>query len=339
MIRLEQVIKVVKAILDACAEETRGRPRPPKPGKPFTYAPADIVLICLLQRLKGWSVNHTHQKLTDSADDTWRRLLGLTCADIPGRRWLNELQSHPVIQALRQQVYRRLRRQLLDSVDLSTLAVDLTPIEVDPAWDELAAWGYTSDDEPFYGYKVHLLCSADGLPLAIRVTRADGHELNEVCPLFAEAEALLGAETERVAYILGDAAYDAEAVYDDAHTHLDARFQADANRRNAAVTQADLSQMTPEIAARLADHPRRQQALYQRYQDDGRTRHKQRTMVEELFGMLKQLMPNFEDLQWFQAGIRRVRNHFRWLFCAFLAILARNVQQNDRFLAIKMVID
>ena len=141
-----------------------------------------------------------------------------------------------------------------------------------------------------------------------------------------------------MAFALGDAAYDANGVYDAAQEHLGAHFQADANRRNAAVSEEELREMSPQTAQQLATRPRRQQALLARYSPAGKERHKQRTIVEDLFGILKELMPAFTDLKWYQAGIRRVREHFRWLFLAFVAILCRNQAPDEPFLGIKMVV-
>lgn len=338
MVRLEQIVDMIKDIVRICQNETRGRPAEPKPGAPSTYARPDIVLIFLLKTLKGWSVNHTHKKLVDDIDSTWRDLLGLTTDELPSRRWLNDLKDHADVKRWRRRIFRRLGRRLLQDVDLETLAVDLTPIEVNLEWDHLASWGYTSDEEAFYGYKLHLLCTADGLPLALRVTRADGHELNEVIPLFKEAERLLGQEAARVAHILGDAAYDANDVYEGANEHLDAQFQADANRRNADVSDEAIQEMTRETAQQLATHPERQQGLLTRYSEEGKERHEQRTTIEEIFGICKDLMPNFTDLKWYQAGIRQVREHFRWTLFAFVTILARNKEHDESFLGIKMVV-
>lgn len=336
MKRLEQIVELVKDVLKAIEHERRGRPHCAQQGCPPTYPTSNMLLIFLLKSLKNWSVNHTYNKLTDEVDATWRSLLGLTLDDLPSRRWLNELETHPRLRRLRDQVHRRLLRRLLDQVDLKTLAVDLTDVPVHPEWDELTNWGYTSDDEAFYGYKVHVLYTGDGLPLAVRVTRANGHELNEVGPLLKQTNRLLGSSIAQVDHVLGDAAYDANAVYDDAVAYLEASFQADANRRNADVSDKEIQQMTPEIAKKLATHPRRQQALLERYSDTGKERHKQRTIAEELFGILKTIMPGFTDLSWWQAGIRRVRHHFRWVFFAFVSVLARNLDHDEPMLAIKM---
>ncbi len=206
MVRLGQVIMIVKEMLAECEAEPRGRPAQPRVGAPPTYSDGLIVLILVLKTLKHWSIHHTYRKLADPVDATWRDLLELRREELPSRRTLQERQYSRYVKRLRQQVWRRVRRRLLAVVDLSTLVVDLTAIEVDRSWDEHAAWGYTSDDNAFYGYQLHLLCTTDGLPLAIRVTRGNGHELNEVCPLFKEAAHLLGQQSDLVEYVLGDAA-------------------------------------------------------------------------------------------------------------------------------------
>lgn len=338
MIRLKQIMDIVKQILSECQAEKRGRPARTKQGAPVSYSRHDVLLILLLKALKGWSINHTHRKLVDDLDASWREMLRLQPEEIPSRRWLNELAQHQAVKALRKRVMHRLQRRLLSHIDLTTLVVDLTPIEVQEAWDKLTNWGRTSDEESFYGYKLHLLCTADGLPLAIRVTRANGHELNEVIPLFKEAAYHLGQATEEVDFVLGDAAYDANDVYDGAQEHLTAQLQADVNRRNAHVSDQAIRHMTPETARQLASHQPRQQALLRRYSAKGKQRQAQRTIIEELFGILKELLPAFTDLKWYQAGIRRVREHFRWLFFAFVAILVRNHSHHEPFLGIKMVV-
>ena len=338
MKRLEQIIELVKEIVTASHQERRGRPRKAKQGRPFKYDLGKMVLIFLLKSLKNWSINHTHKKLTDEIDGTWRQMLGVSREELPSRRWLNELWSHRRIQALRQQIHRRLLRRMLTQVDLETLAVDLTNLPVDPAQDALAAWGYGSDDKAFYGYKIHVLCSGDGLPLAVRLTRANGHELNEVVPLLRETGALLGRTMGVVNHVLGDAAYDANRIYDQTYQHLEANFRADANRRNANVSDDDIQQMSPDVAQRIAKHPRRRQALLERYSTAGKERHRRRTIIEELFGVLKELMPGFTEFGWHQVGLQRLHHHFRWLFFAFVAILARNRLHQESLLAIKMTV-
>ncbi len=97
--------------------------------------------------------------------------------------------------------------------------------------------------------------------------------------------------------------------------------------------------MSDDTIEKVATHPARQAGLRVRYSEAGRQRHQQRAMVEELFGIGKDLFPGFADLQWFQAGVRRVREHFRWVLCAFTLVLLRNLRHDEPFLGLKMVLD
>ncbi|MDQ4075372.1 MAG: hypothetical protein M3220_03905 [Chloroflexota bacterium] len=62
--------------------------------------------------------------------------------------------------------------------------------------------------------------------------------------------------------------------------------------------------MRDDTIEKVATHPSRQQGLRAGYSKQGRQRHQQRSIVQELFGSAKAFFPGFADLRWLQTGIR-----------------------------------
>jgi hypothetical protein len=65
-------------------------------------------------------------------------------------------------------------KPLLNCRNLGLLAIDMTDLPRDLK-DKLANWGVCGKG-PFYGYKIHLIVTKDGVPLAFVVTKANKTE-------------------------------------------------------------------------------------------------------------------------------------------------------------------
>src|SRR5690606_6795825 len=74
------------------------------------------------------------------------------------------------VRRLRTRLWRKLRRRSLRQGDLRVLTIDMTDLPVPlRRKDPDATWGATSKGK-FFGYKLHLVISRTGFPLAFRVT-------------------------------------------------------------------------------------------------------------------------------------------------------------------------
>ena len=101
---------------------------------------------------------------------------------------------------------------LLNCRNLGLLAIDMTDLPRDLK-DRLANWGVCGKGL-FYGYKIHLIVTRDGVPLAVVVTKANQTKLNgadgdraPAQPVAATADGgAVGAAL--FCYAVADAAYD-----------------------------------------------------------------------------------------------------------------------------------
>lgn len=124
-----------------------------------------------------------------------------------------ERSHNPQVRAWEERLYRRLLRLLLNARNLGLLAIDMTDLPRDLG-DRLANWGVCGKGK-FYGYKLHLIVTRDGVPLAVMATRANRTEPG-VTPQLLKGlrQQLTSTQLERLRFVVADAAYDTHRVYD-----------------------------------------------------------------------------------------------------------------------------
>jgi hypothetical protein len=269
--------------------------------------------------LKGWSLAELHRRLTAYRDPCWRRLLGLPYRKIPAYSTLVERSHHSRVKAWERRLYRRLLSSLLNGRNLGLLAVDMTDLPQDLR-DRLAHWGVCGKGK-FYGYKLHLLTTRDGVPLAVVATRANRTEPTVTGSLLRHLRChLTEGQLERLRFAVADAAYDTHGVYD-SFAELRAQLIAVPNPRKNAELKGPLARATRRELRERGRARDRGILLY--HSCRGRKLHRERIIVDQVFGQLKGPL-RLGELPWWVRGVRWVQERAERAVLAFVAILAVN---------------
>lgn len=273
----------------------------------------------LLSTLKGWSLAELHRRLTAYRNPRRRRLLGLPYRQIPAYSTLGERSHHPHVKAWERRLYRRLLSSLLNGRNLGLWAVDMTDLPRDLR-DHPADWGVCGKGK-FYGYKLHLLTTRDGVPLAVVATRANRTEPTVTDSLLRRLRRHLTQEhLELLRFAVADAAYDPHRVYD-SFTELEAQLIAVPNPRKNAKLKGPLARATRRELRERGRARDRGILLY--HSRRGRELHRQRMVVDQVFGQLKEQL-QLGELPWWVRGVRRVQERAERAVLAFVAILSTN---------------
>lgn len=175
MSNLERLFEKVKGVMEAALSEKRGRPEKHKPGRPLAdHHAAQTVIMLLLGTLKGWSLLQLQQRLSVYHDPQWRRVCGVSYTEVPAYSTLVYRSHHSQVKRWQERLYRRMLSVLLNCRNLGLLALDMTDLPRDLK-DKLANWGMCSKGY-FYGYKLHLIVTRDGVPLAVLASKANRTE-------------------------------------------------------------------------------------------------------------------------------------------------------------------
>ena len=251
-------------------------PHEPRLGRPRRYDTWQLVRLWLLAVLAGWSVRQLCLKLADRQVRAYLRRYVKLPPQVPDRRTLDRrFAQADFLEALRL-LFQELacRLSLCRPGDLRRLAIDFTDLPVRVRYDPEAAYGYTSKGR-FYGYKLHLVVSRRGSLLAYRLATANHHGL-----LVAEE---MVPDLERFAhlidFLLGDAGYDGKVLHELVHRELKAMLLAPANPR---------WNKQPPQTFDLATARGRALAFLQTAK--GRKLYRQRTIIEQVNGQLKDVL-------------------------------------------------
>lgn len=308
MSSLDHLFQRVKSVVKEAMDEKRGRPRKPKQGgQPLSdEAAVQTVLMLLLATLKGWSWRILHQRLTAYHQPRWRCLCGIPHSQIPAYNTLTWRAHHRRVKAWQGRLYRRLLTPLLNCCNLGLLAVDMSDLPSDLR-DSLANWGFCGKGR-FHGYKLHLIVTRDGVPLAVVATRANLTEPMVNDRLIKQLRRNLTEEQlERLCYAVADAGYDTNEVYE-GFEGLKAELIAAVNPRNDARLKGGLTRRTRR---ELRERDRARDRGILRYRSArGRELYRERIVVEQVLDQVKNgLMPKERDgdgLPWWIRGVRKV---------------------------------
>lgn len=136
--------------------------------------------------------------------------------------------------------------------------------------DHLANFGVCSK-VLFYGYKLHLITTIDGIPISFFVTKANARESSITDKLFARCKRSLTKKQ------LDYSAYDSNKVYQEADDYLSAQLIAPPNPRNNRHTKLMLKlRSTPRDIGIL---------LY--LSSKGKKKYKKRIILEQSFDQIK----------------------------------------------------
>jgi len=233
MSSLDKLLEKVKQVMEEALAEKAERSEKRKRGRPLSdRQAAQTVIMLLLGTLKGWSLLQLQERLSEYHDPRWRRLCGLPLCEVPPYSTLAYRSHHPKVKRWQERLYCRMLKVLLNCRNLGLLAIDMTDLPRDLK-DKLANWGVCGRGL-FYGYKLHLIVTRDGVPLATVATRANKTEPTVTEHLLKRLRRRLTVEQlERLAYAVADAAYDTVKVYE-SFAQLEAQLIAAVNPRNNA---------------------------------------------------------------------------------------------------------
>jgi len=275
----------------------------------------------LLGAIRGWSLNLLHQKLTAYHDPTYRQLLGIKLSQIPSRRTLNNHSHHPAVKSFLEKILRRLLVRLLTSRNLSLIALDMTDLPRSHK-DHLAKWGATSEDEVFWGYKLHLIVTRDGVIIAFFLTTAEKREAKITKKLFNQVRRRISKRRRRRMRVgVGDEGYDTLEVYELAFAKLGIRMIIPPNPRRGADMRLELSQ---KQKGKLRERgSRRDKGILEYGTRRGKWLYSKRVVIEEVIEQLKHSL-GFEKLPKHLKGVRRITEYIQRKIVAFNAILLCN---------------
>jgi hypothetical protein len=321
MDRLHQLFANIKTLFAQAKNENRGRPRKKTRGRPFSDEMAiQTALIVLLATLKGWKIRQTHSNLT-GRDPTWRRLLGIQLSEIPPRRTLSRRWNHPFVRHWQQRITKRMFRQLLNQRNLYVVSIDMSDIPVD-LHDTLANWGVCGKGY-FYGYKLHLVVTRDGIPLGLVVTKANRRETNVTDGLLAQvAQALTDEHIDSLVFLMGDKAYDSNPAADQTKKHLSAQIIAPVNPRNSQELKGEITTQTKKKLKERGTNRDKAILLYESARGK-RLFRKCRVIIEQVIDQLKDDL-RLDRLPYWVRGVRKVYNRAKNAVFAYVCILYCN---------------
>lgn len=187
--------------------------------------------------------------------------------------------------------------------EVRVVAMDLTRLESRRGRDSKAAWGMDSRGF-FWGYKLGLITSQQGIILGLTLMRANRTEFNVNTQLIRKAketiETAFGAMP--VEYLVCDAGFDGEKTYRASHEHLKAPALCPPRRKRRAKAKQ----------ARAIDRDARKRTPF-RYQDhqlwetpEARQIFQRRTVIEQVNGQLKEAPFRIDEIPRRQRGVRRL---------------------------------
>lgn len=326
---LDHLFQRVKSVVSNAMAENRGRPQKrSQGGQPLNdQAAAQTVLMLLLATLKGWSWGILHRQLTAYRHPRWRRLLDTRLSEIPAYNTLTWRAHHTRVKAWQKRIYRRLLGPLLNCRNLGLLAIDLSDLPSDLR-DRLANLGVCGKG-PFYGYKLHLIVTRDGVPLAIVATRAN---LTEPCVtnrLLRQLRRHLNREQlERLRYAVADAGYDTTGIYESFEV-LEAALIAAVNpRRDERLKQAEAKgklSLSHQTRRELKERDSaRDRGILRYHSARGQALHDERVVVEQVIEQIKNDLwergRGGSLVPWWLRGVRKVQEAADRALLALVAI-------------------
>jgi len=323
MSSLVHLFRRVKSVVREAMAENRGRPpKRSKGGQPLSnQAAVQTVLMLLLATLKGWSWATLHRQLTLYHHPCWRDLVSIPRSQIPAYNTLTWRAHHPRVKAWQQRIYCRLLGPLLNCRNLGLLAVDMSDLPSDLK-DTLANCGVCSKGY-FHGYKLHLIVTRDGVPLAVVATRANLTEPGVNKRLMRRLRRNLTEEQlERLRYVVADAGYDTTGVYESFEGLKAALIAAINSRNDARLKENTLSRQTRrELKER---ETARDRGILRYHSARGQELYDERVVVEQVIEQLKNVLwPRARGgslVPWWLRGVRKVQEMADRAMLALVAI-------------------
>jgi len=286
-------------------------PGEPHLGAPRTYATWLLVRLWMVRVLAGWSQRQLFAKLQKRQVRAWlRRFIDLPTR-LPSRSHYGRRVRQPDFLAALRRLFGALAARLAHRTpgDLEVLSLDFTDLPVDVRYDADAAYGYTSKGR-FYGYKLHLVVSRRGALLAYRVATANHHGVRLAEEMLPDLSRL----ARLIRMILGDAGYDSGPLHDQVREVLDAMLLAPVNPRRGAGAPDESTA--------------RGQALAFLQTAVGRALYRERTIIEQVNGQLKDVL-RVADIPYYVRGEAAVERLVVARLILYNAAVLKNVLDHE----------
>jgi hypothetical protein len=212
-------------------------------------------------------------------------------------------------------------RQLLNQRNLHVVSIDMSDIPVE-LHDALANWGVCGKGN-FYGYKLHLVVTRDGVPLGLVMTRANRRETAVTDRLLAQvAQALTDEHVDSLVFLIGDKAYDSNPAADQTKQYLSAQMIAPANPRNSQELKGEVTTQTKKKLRERGTNRDKAILLYESAKGKRMFR-KCRVTIEQVIDQLKDDL-GLERLPYWVRGVRQVQKRVQNAVFAYTCILYCN---------------
>jgi hypothetical protein len=182
-----------------------------------------VVRLFLLCQLEGFSAGVFYERL--GQDRTLRRRYGLANRLISYSQYKKRIKTSAFKQALFELLSYSAQRTLrhLGQGETDVVLIDLTSIQSNRGKDDWGAWGFDSKGF-FYGYKLGLITSNNGVVLGMSLMKANWTEHRVQYRLQRMARDVIQTAhgQVRVSYLLADSGFDGERTYKNARRMLNA---------------------------------------------------------------------------------------------------------------------
>jgi len=288
----QAVAQVARKDRNACLDQTREQ-------YPVWHV-LKVLLWCTLKDVAPWVL---YERLKSRKE--FRREQGLPTQLISLSQYKKRLKAPGVAVALLKFLQWTGARALraLGPQEVRVVAMDLTRLESWRGRDSKAAWGVDSRGF-FWGYKLGLITSQQGIILGLTLMRANRTEFNVNTQLIRRAKETIQTAfgTMPVEYLVCDAGFDGEKTYRASHEHLKAsalcppRRRRRPNAKQARATERRAQYRTP---FRYRDHQ-----LWET--SEARQIFRKRTVIEQVNGQLKEAPFRIDEIPRRQRGVRRL---------------------------------
>jgi len=291
---------ILSHALAAVAQKHRGDPAYYSGYQYSVWHVLKVLLWCTVRDVAPWVL---YERLAE--DPSFRRKHGLPTQIISLSQYKKRLKTPHVRRALLHFLQwsgaRALR--LLGHQEVRIVAMDLTRLESSRRRDMKAAWGWDSRGG-FWGYKLGLICSQQGVLLGLTLMKANFTEYQVNTRLIRMAsetiQTAFGAMP--VDYLVCDAGFDGERTYQAAHQHLHAPAVCPPKRRRSSKVKRAreiLHRAQLRTPFRYRDH--------QLWEAPETTDvYRKRTVIEQVNGQLKEAPFRIDEIPPRQRGVHRL---------------------------------
>lgn len=260
----------------------------------------NVLLWCTLMDVAPWVL---HEKIR--SPNGFRRKNGLPTRLISLSQYKKRVKRPGIQRALLMFLQWSGARALraLGSQEVRIVAMDLTRLESWRGRDSKAAWGKDSRGF-FWGYKLGLITSQQGIILGLTLMKANWTEFNVNSRLIRMARETLDAAFGKVdvEYLVCDAGFDGEKTYQASHRELGAPALCPPRRRRRS--RGKWAKYIHKYARERTPFRYRDHQLWET--PEAREIFKKRTVIEQVNAQLKEAPFRIDEIPRRQRGVCRL---------------------------------